>query len=231
MARAPMGPTKPEAGVMAARPAIDPVAMPSMEGLPVSTQSWIIQRNAAVAAEICVTTAAMAAAPPAAAAEPALKPYQPTQSMPVPVTVMGRLWGVISFSLRGPTMMHARSAATPAVMCTTMPPAKSSTPMSPKYEPAPAHTAWHTGKYTTVDHRATKASMAENLKRSTKAPTMSPGVMIAKVIWNTNHSSSGIVPVTELTVTPLRKILSKPPTKEARLVVPSTMPTVEKAME
>ena len=52
-----------------------------------------IQVNAAVAAEIWVTATAMAASPFAARALPPLKPYQPTQSMPVPVTHMVRLWG------------------------------------------------------------------------------------------------------------------------------------------
>ena len=34
---------------------------------------------------------------------------------------------------------------------------------------------------------------AENFMRSTKAPTISAGVMIAKVIWNMKNTVSGIV--------------------------------------
>ncbi len=37
----------------------------------------------------------------------------------------------------------------------------------------------------TVTQKATKSSTAENFMRSAKAPTMSAGVIIAKVIWKT----------------------------------------------
>ena len=37
-------------------------------------------------------------------------------------------------------------------------------------------------------------SIAENFMRSAKAPTISAGVMIAKVSWNVMKSGSGIVP-------------------------------------
>ena len=53
------------------------------------------QPNAAVAAEICVTTIAVAPPPSAAKPLPPLKPNQPTQSIPVPATVIGRLCGII----------------------------------------------------------------------------------------------------------------------------------------
>ena len=36
-----------------------------------------------------------------------------------------------------------------------------------------------------VDHRMMNTTNAENLMRSAKAPTISAGVIIAKVIWNT----------------------------------------------
>ena len=84
MAMAPIGPTQPEAGVMAARPAMAPVAKPSTLG------------------EILVTTTAMAAWP------------------------------------------LAVRAAVPAVMCTTMPPAKSKTPIVLK-KPASPQTIWVIG--------------------------------------------------------------------------------------
>jgi hypothetical protein len=77
-----------------------------------------------------------------------LNPNQPTQSIAVPVAVMVMLCGgiaVVPCPRRGPTMMHATSAATPAVMCTTIPPAKSKTPMSAKKPPSPPHVMWQIG--------------------------------------------------------------------------------------
>ena len=47
--------------------------------------------------------------------------------------------GVFGYSERGPITMHATRAATPAVMCTTIPPAKSKTPRSAKNAPPPPH--------------------------------------------------------------------------------------------
>ncbi len=86
-----------EAGVIAAKPAIEPVAAPNMLGLPNLIHSMYIQTNVAVAAEICVTVRAEAAAPSAASALPPLKPNQPTHNITAPVTVMGRLCGIICF--------------------------------------------------------------------------------------------------------------------------------------
>ena len=48
--------------------------------------------------------------------------------------------------------------------------------------------------------------------RSAKAPAMSAGVMIAKVIWKTMKTVSGIVPLSEASVMPARKKLWSPPT-------------------
>lgn len=47
--------------------------------------------------------------------------------------------------------------------------------------------------------------------RSAKPPTMSAGVMIAKVIWNIANTVSGIEPLTASCVTPARNALSRPP--------------------
>ena len=83
-------------------------------------------------------TAGVAALPSAATAEPALKPNQPTHSMPAPVTVIVRLWGGMATEPKprlGPIMTAATSAATPAVTCTTVPPAKSCKPMLPSQPP------------------------------------------------------------------------------------------------
>src|SRR5580700_11430658 len=76
----PPGKTKPEAGVIATRPATAPDAAPSTEGLPFAIHSANVQPSAAAAVAICVTVMAIPARPLAATAEPALNPNQPTQS-------------------------------------------------------------------------------------------------------------------------------------------------------
>ncbi len=48
-------------------------------------------------------------------------------------------------------------------------------------------------------------SIAENFIRSAKAPVISAGVMIAKVIWKVMNTLSGMVPLSESTVMPFRK--------------------------
>src|SRR5262249_10260537 len=64
----PSGPTKPDAGVMATRPAMAPVQMPTTVGLPRVIHSISIQVNAAVAVAIWVTSMAMPACMPAVTA-------------------------------------------------------------------------------------------------------------------------------------------------------------------
>ena len=78
---------------MVPRPATIPVTIPSTEGLPWRIHSMVIQASEPQAADKCVTSMAIAAASVAPSAEPALKPNQPTHSMPAPVTVMVRLCG------------------------------------------------------------------------------------------------------------------------------------------
>ena len=91
MTKAPIGPTVPDAGVIAARPAIAPVANPTAVGLPYRIHSMAIQVKAAREGEIWVTSSAIVAWPLAASALPPLKPNQPTQSMAFPVRTMGIL--------------------------------------------------------------------------------------------------------------------------------------------
>src|SRR5690606_37893934 len=85
--------------------------------------------------------------------------------------------------------------------------------------PAQYQTMCAIGKYTNVTHRATNSSSAENFMRSAKPPTISAGVMQAKVIWKQTNTSSGIttplekVPVVASGPTPQRNALEKPPTK------------------
>src|SRR6202040_4019779 len=64
----------------------------------------------------------------AATALPALNPYHPTQSIPVPIMQSTMLWGGIGSLLnprRGPRIRQRINALQPEVMCTTVPPAKS----------------------------------------------------------------------------------------------------------
>src|SRR6478736_1084200 len=126
MAIEPTGPTKPDAGVMATSPATAPEQIPITVGLPRIIHSTIIQVNAATAVAICVTVIAMPACIPAVTAEPALKPNQPTHSSEAPIIVSTMLCAG-PLSLRGPSMIAHIRPATPALICTTVPPAKSST--------------------------------------------------------------------------------------------------------
>src|SRR5439155_22288898 len=88
---AAMGPTKPEAGVIATSPATAPDAAPRTVGLPRWNHSASIQPSVAAAAAVLVTTKALVARPPAVSALPAVNPNQPTQSIAAPATVSGRL--------------------------------------------------------------------------------------------------------------------------------------------
>ena len=88
-----MGPTSPEAGVIAAKPAIEPVTAPNTLAFPFLIFSAKDHTMVAVAADRCVTTSVWAASPLAANWLPALKPNQPTHSIPVPVTHNGKLCG------------------------------------------------------------------------------------------------------------------------------------------
>ena len=87
MIKPPIGPTEPLAGVMEAKPAIQPVTAPTKEDFPNLIFSMIIQTIVAVAAEICVTKIAIPASPFAARALPPLKPNQPTHNMQAPIIV------------------------------------------------------------------------------------------------------------------------------------------------
>ena len=83
MTMAARGPTKPEAGVIATRPATAPLAKLSDAGLPV-LQLRNIHVSAAAAVAVFVTTNALAARPFAATALPALNPNQPNHRNTAP---------------------------------------------------------------------------------------------------------------------------------------------------
>ena len=65
--------------------------------------------------------------------------------------------------------------------------------------------------------------------RSAKAPTISAGVMMAKVIWKVMNTLSGNSAITLSLVSRARKALSSVPMKEARFTVPASMPVASKA--
>src|SRR6516162_5115701 len=124
--------TYPAAGVIATSPTTAPMQAPSADGLFPFSQSKNIQASMADAEAVFVVANASAAAGEAARAEPALKPNQPNQSIPVPRSTNGTLAGenasLDRWLCRRPSIKAPASAAQPADMCTTVPPAKSSTP-------------------------------------------------------------------------------------------------------
>src|SRR5438046_10326894 len=87
--------TKPQAGVMTTRPATAPEQKPRILGLPLITYSAMAQANEATAVASVVVVKAFAATTSAPTALPALKPYQPTQSIPVPIMHSTMLCGGI----------------------------------------------------------------------------------------------------------------------------------------
>src|SRR5260370_36241249 len=91
MINAPLGSTKPDAGVIATRPATAPEIIPSTEGFFAIIHSANIHPSEAAAVAIWVAAAAMPALTFAVTAEPALKPNQPTHHKEPPVTLSTRL--------------------------------------------------------------------------------------------------------------------------------------------
>ncbi|MNW61080.1 hypothetical protein D3C74_391140 [compost metagenome] len=86
--------------------------------------------QAAIAAQVAtvVLTQARPATSLAAPAEPALKPNQPNHRSAAPSITNGRLWGRMGSlpkPLRLPMISASTRPATPALMWTTVPPAKS----------------------------------------------------------------------------------------------------------
>src|SRR5439155_541072 len=121
-------PAQPGAGVIPTSPTTSPVAAPTAVILPVRTRSRHAQVTSAIAAAVLVLVNASAARPLAARAEPALKPNHPNHRSPAPSSTSGTLCGTIAVRLksrRAPSIRAATSAETPALMWTTVPPAKS----------------------------------------------------------------------------------------------------------
>ncbi len=141
--------TNPAAGVIATRPTTAPMQAPSAEGFLPRNQSKKIQPSMAEALAVLVVAKATAASPLAFRALPALKPNQPNQSMPVPSRTNGIFAGICScpwmWAWRRSRMIAPASAAQPADMWTTVPPAKSLTPHLKK-RPSGCHVAWASGQ-------------------------------------------------------------------------------------
>src|SRR5207245_11744574 len=98
---------------------------PSTLGVPLPIHSAIGQTNEATAVARVVVVNALAATTSAATALPALKPYHPTHSIPVPIMHNTMLWGGIGSlpkPMRLPRIRNRISADQPEVMCTTVPP-------------------------------------------------------------------------------------------------------------
>src|ERR1019366_932764 len=83
--------TKPEAGVIATKPATAPEQAPTSVGAPAKIHSQTAQLIAAAAVAVLVTTKALVARPLAATAEPALKPNQPNHNKEAPIITKGTL--------------------------------------------------------------------------------------------------------------------------------------------
>ncbi|CQA11772.1 Uncharacterised protein [Mycobacteroides abscessus] len=158
---------------------------------------------AAAVATVVVTKVAPAK-PLALVADPALNPYQPNHSRPAPSMTNGRLCGRIGVPgqpLRLPRISANTRPAVPALMCTAVPPAKSTArsllAIQPPVSDAAllnANTQCATGKYTMVTHRPANSSQAPNFNRSATAPEMRATVMIANMSWNATNTVAGSVP-------------------------------------
>jgi len=118
----------PAAGVMATNPTTAPMQAPNAETFLPLILSKNIQVIIADADAIVVVAKAIAAVPFAAKDEPALKPNHPNQSIPVPNKTKGIFVGICSLFLRFPKVKTPAKAAKPALICTTVPPAKSFMP-------------------------------------------------------------------------------------------------------
>src|SRR5229473_6482188 len=94
------GETKPAAGVIVANPATAPVNKPKNFGFFVDIQSMQSQAIAAKLAARSVFRNATAVTESTRNSLPALKPYQPNQSMPVPKATSGIECGPWSATLR-----------------------------------------------------------------------------------------------------------------------------------
>src|SRR5437870_10939829 len=135
-----IGPTYPEAGVIATSPQTAPTAIPTADGFFFLTQSVSIQLTAAPAAARFVTTSAFTASSFALRALPALKPNHPNHSTEAPRITYGMLFGRLSrrsMPWRRPITSPAATAEPPEAWWTTSPPLKPMTPSDLRKPPMP----------------------------------------------------------------------------------------------
>jgi hypothetical protein len=131
---------KPQAGVMATRPATAPEEAPTRVGLPLRSHSTIAQPTRPAAVATWVLTKATAVVLSTVSSEPALKPNQPNHSRPAPRATSGTLCGLkLSFGqpMRLPRTSTRPRPAAPALMWTAVPPAKSSALILEPMKPPP----------------------------------------------------------------------------------------------
>ena len=95
--------TNPAHGVIVAKPAIEPVNNPTNFGLRSRIHSMTTHDMVANEAAISVFRKAVEVMKSTETSLPALKPYQPNQSRPLPIATRGMLLGVEFFSTRAPT--------------------------------------------------------------------------------------------------------------------------------
>src|ERR1019366_439526 len=125
---------------MTTRPATAPEQNPSTDARFLTMYSRAAQVKEPTAVASVVAMNAAAAFPSAPSAEPALNPYHPTQSIPVPTMQSTVLWGGIISLLKpilGPRMRQRMRADHPDDMWTTVPPAQSMAEIRAAALPAP----------------------------------------------------------------------------------------------
>ncbi len=103
MIAAEVGVTYPAQGVIVASPATAPVSSPTNFGFRSKIQARSSQTGPAKDAAMSVLRKANAVMASTFSSLPALKPYQPNQSSPVPSATSGMLCGTLSPIFRRPT--------------------------------------------------------------------------------------------------------------------------------
>ena len=113
---------------MATRPATTPEAAPIDVALPSLSFSTSIHPSIAAHVATAVLIHTRAAVSSGASSDPTLNPNQPNHSRPAPIMTTGTLCGrmaILPKPSRLPTMIARTRPAMPALMWTTVPPAKS----------------------------------------------------------------------------------------------------------
>ena len=198
---------------MATRPATTPEAAPTEVAWPSRSFSTTSQPSIAAQVAAVVLIHTRAGVPSAASSEPALKPNQPNHSRPAPIIVSGTLCGRIATlpkPRRLPTTRARTRPAIPALMWTTVPPAKSigATLATPSVTPKTSGGQAVLGageEAAAPDHvgdrevgeghpQAGEDQPGRELDRSATAPLMRATVITAKVSWKPTNASSGMLP-------------------------------------